>query len=122
MTIHTMEMSNVYFLCFLFQLVWKKLFDESDWPYRQVAFSCDADHQEGFKGHQDVLEGIPGVGEEEDEHLVLNVKVIALDVNEEGDDEKDVNDGEGDEGVVEGGLHLGAEEDEDRRQVPHHPH
>ena len=100
----------------------EKVIEKACWPYRQVSLGCDADHQKGFEGHQDVLEGVPGIGEEEDEHLVLDVKVEALDVDEEGDDEEDVDDGEGDEGVVEGGLHLRPEEDQDGRQVPHHPH
>ena len=95
--------------------------EELDSPYRQVSLSCDADHQKGFKGHQDVLEGIPEVGDEEDERLVLDVEVESLDVDEEGDDEEDVDDGEGDEGVVEGGLHLGTEEDQDGGEVPDHP-
>ena len=55
------------------------------------------------------------------EHLVLDVEVEALDVNEEGDDEEDVDNGKGDEGVVEGGLHLGTEEDQDGGEVPDHP-
>ena len=100
----------------------EKVNEKACWPYRQVSLGCDADHQKGFECHQYVLEGVPGIGEEEDEHLVLDVQVEALDVDEEGDDEEDVNDSEGDEGVVEGGLHLGAEEDEDCRQVSHHAH
>ena len=45
---------------------------------------------------------------------------LHLGVHDESDDEDDVNDGEGDEGVVEGGLHLGPHQDQDRTQVAHH--
>ena len=44
----------------------------------QVALCGDAHHQERLESHQDVLERIPHVREEEDEGLVLQVKVKVL--------------------------------------------
>ena len=37
--------------------------------YCQVTLGGDAHHEEGLEGQQDVLEGVPEVGEEHDEHL-----------------------------------------------------
>ena len=72
----------------------------------QVALGGDAHHQVGLESHQDVLEGVPEVGEEEDEELVVEVEVEALDVDDDRQDEEGVNDGQGDQTVVESRLHL----------------
>ena len=44
----------------------------------KVSLCSDAHHQEGLEGHQDVLERVPQVGEEHDEHLVVKVQVKSL--------------------------------------------
>ena len=46
--------------------------------YGQISLSGDAHHEEGLEGHEDVLEGVPHVGEEHDEHLVVQVQVESL--------------------------------------------
>ena len=43
--------------------------------------------------------------------------IPCLGVNDESDDEDDVDDGEGDEGVVEGGLHLRPHQDQDGSEI-----
>ena len=68
----------------------------------QVALGGDAHHQVGLESHQDVLEGVPEVGEEEDEELVVEVEVEPLDVDDDRQDEEGVHDGQGDQSVVEG--------------------
>lgn len=77
------------------------------WPADgHVALCGDAHHQVGLEGHQDILERIPEVGEEEDEQLVVEVEVKPLDVDDDGDDEEGVNTGQGDQCVVEGRFHF----------------
>ena len=44
----------------------------------QVALGGDAHHEERLEGHQDVLRRVPHVREEQDERLVLQVKVEVL--------------------------------------------
>ena len=44
----------------------------------EVALCGDAHHQEGLEGHQDVLERVPHIREQEDEGLVPQVKVKVL--------------------------------------------
>ena len=44
----------------------------------QVALGGDAHHEERLEGHQDVLRRVPHVREEQDERLVLQVKVKIL--------------------------------------------
>ena len=46
--------------------------------YGQISLSGDAHHEKGLKGHEDVLEGVPHVGEEHDEQLVVQVEVEPL--------------------------------------------
>ena len=46
--------------------------------YGQISLCGDAHHEKGLKGHEDVLEGVPHVGEEHDEHLVVQVQVESL--------------------------------------------
>ena len=46
--------------------------------YGQISLSGYAHHEEGLEGHEDVLEGVPHVGEEHDEHLVVQVQVESL--------------------------------------------
>ena len=46
--------------------------------YGQISLSGDAHHEEGLKGHEDVLEGVPHIGEEHDEQLVVQVEVKPL--------------------------------------------
>ena len=46
--------------------------------YCQITLGGDAHHEEGLKGHEDVLEGVPHVGEEHDEQLVVQVEVKPL--------------------------------------------
>ena len=55
------------------------------------------------------------------QNLIIEVE-LHLGVHDESDDEDDVNDGEGDEWVVEGRSHLGTHQDQDRSKVPKHPH
>ena len=44
----------------------------------KIALSGDAHREEGLEGHQDVLERVPHIWEQEDEGLVLQVKVKVL--------------------------------------------
>ena len=44
----------------------------------EVALRGDAHHEEGLEGHQDVLERVPHVREQEDEGLVPQVKLKVL--------------------------------------------
>ena len=46
--------------------------------YGEVSLCGDAHHEEGLEGHEDVLERVPHVGEEDDEQLVVQVKVESL--------------------------------------------
>ena len=46
--------------------------------YGQISLCGDAHHEKGLEGHEDVLEGVPHVGEEHDEHLVVQVQVESL--------------------------------------------
>ena len=55
------------------------------------------------------------------QNLIIEVE-LHLGVHDESDDEDDVNDGEGDEGVVEGRLHLGPHQDQNRTKVAHNTH
>ena len=75
-------------------------------PDSKAALGGDTHHEEGLKVHQDVLQRVPHVREEHDEELVLQVKIEPLCVNNDDAEEDDVDDGKGDEGVVEVGLHL----------------
>ena len=54
-------------------------------PDGQVALRGDAHHKESLEGHQDILEGVPHVGEEQDEGLVAEVQLQVLGVGDEGD-------------------------------------
>ena len=45
-----------------------------------------------------------------------------LGVHDKSDDEDDINDGESEEGVVEGGPHLRPHQDQDGSQVAQHSH
>ena len=77
------------------------------WPADgHVALGGNAHHQVGLESHQDILKGVPEVGEEEDEELVVEVEVEALDVDDDGQDEEGVDNGQGDQGVVEGRFHF----------------
>ena len=46
--------------------------------YGEVSLGGDAHHEEGLEGHQDVLQRVPHVREQEDEGLVPQVKVKVL--------------------------------------------
>ena len=46
--------------------------------YGEVSLGGDAHHEEGLEGHEDVLEGVPHVGEEHDKQLVIQVQVEPL--------------------------------------------
>ena len=46
--------------------------------YGQITLGGDAHHEEGLEGHEDVLEGVPHVGEEHDEQLVVQVEIEPL--------------------------------------------
>ena len=72
----------------------------------QKALGGDAHHEERLKVHEDVLAGVPHVGEEHDEHLVVEVKVKPLRVNDEDGEEEDVGDCQSDQSVVESRFHL----------------
>ena len=50
--------------------------------YGEVSLSGDAHHEEGLEGHEDVLEGVPHIGQKNDEQLVLQVQVESLDKHE----------------------------------------
>ena len=52
----------------------------------------------------------------------LTWTLIHLRVHDESDNEDDVDDGEGEEGVVEGGPHLRPHQDQDRSKVAEHTH
>ena len=46
--------------------------------YSEITLGGDAHHEKGLEGHEDVLEGVPEVGEEHDEQLVVQVQVKPL--------------------------------------------
>ena len=66
----------------------------------------DAHDQEDLESEQGVFERVPEVGDEEDEHLVLQVLVQLLGVSHEGDDQEDVHQGQGHQTLLEGRLAL----------------
>ena len=72
----------------------------------QKALGGDAHHEEGLKVHKDVLARVPHVREEHDEHLVVEIEVKALRVNDEDGEEEDVGDCQSDQSVVESRFHL----------------
>lgn len=66
---------------------------------------------------QDVLEGVQEVGEQDDVGLVLDVHVQLETVEDEEADEEQVDDGEGEDALVEVGPHLGHEDDDDDAEI-----
>ena len=86
-------------------------------PDGHQSLGHDARDEVGLAAQQDVLEGVPEVGEEEDVRLVLEVQVELEAVNDEEADEEEVDDGEGKDALVEVGPHLGHEDDDDGAEI-----
>ena len=70
----------------------------------------DAHDQVGLGAQQDRLGRMPEVGEELDVELVVQVKVGMEAVDDNHDNEEEVDDGEGDDGLVEVGVDACASE------------
>ena len=86
-------------------------------PDGHEALGGDAHDEVGLAAEQDVLQRVQEVGEEEYVGLVLDVKVQPEDVKDEEADKEHVDDGEGEDALVEVGPHLGAEDDDDGAEV-----
>ena len=76
----------------------------------QEPLGGDAHHQVRLAAQQDCLCRVPQVGEQLDVQLVVEVEVGVEAVDDDHDDEEEVDDGEGDDGLVEVGVDGGASE------------
>ena len=70
----------------------------------------DAHHQVRLAAQQDCLCRVPQVGEQLDVQLVVQVKVGVEAVDDDHANEDEVDNGEGDDGLVEVGVDAGASE------------
>ena len=68
-----------------------------------------AHQQETLTRHQDVRQGVEEVGKHQNVEVVPDAGTA---VRDDEDEEKDLEDGESDEAVVEGGLHVWLTEDD----------
>ena len=76
----------------------------------QEPLGGDAHHQVRLAAQQDCLCRVPQVGEQLDVQLVVQVKVGVEAVDDDHANEDEVDNGEGDDGLVEVGVDAGASE------------
>ena len=84
----------------------------------QEPLGGDAHHQVRLAAQQDCLCRVPQVGEQLDVQLVVQVEVGVEAVDNDHDDKEEVDNGEGDDGLVEVGVDAGASEYNTGEKVP----
>ena len=84
----------------------------------QEPLGGDAHHQVCLAAQQDCLCWVPKVGEQLDVQLVVQVEVRVEAVDDDHDDKEKVDNGEGDDGLMEVGVDAGASEDNTCEKVP----
>lgn len=94
-------------------------------PDGEEPLGGDAHDDEGLAAQQHRPQRVPEVGEHPDVHLVAQVQVEVEAGHDEAGDEDEVDEGEGEDALVEVGAHAGPEEHHGRGKVaqdPQDPH
>ena len=86
-------------------------------PDGEEALGGDAHDDEGLAAQQRRPQRVPEVGKHPDVHLVAQVEVQVEAGHDKAGNEQEVDEGEGEDALVEVGAHAGPEEHEGRGEV-----